>query len=81
VTSSGKHSSLFLEKCLITRGATLFNTVQGLLFATNERKSAASFCRQVATLVPAMFCNFYLVKNPQIADFESLEFRNFLMHV
>jgi hypothetical protein len=27
----------------------------------NERKSAASFCRQVAVLVPDMFC--YIVKN------------------
>jgi hypothetical protein len=80
VTSNGKHSSLFLEKCLITRGPTLFNT-QGLFFATNEWKSAASFCRQVAALVPAVFCNFYFVKNPKIADLESLEFRNFLMHV
>jgi len=30
---------------------------------SNEGKSAASFCRQVAALVPDMFCNFYLVKN------------------
>ncbi len=34
----------------------------------NEGKSAASFCLQVATLVLAMFCNFYLVKNHKIAD-------------
>ena len=33
----------------------------------NEGISAASFCRQVAALVPDMFCNFYLVKNHKIA--------------
>ncbi len=33
----------------------------------NERKSATSFCRQVAAGVQDMFCNFYLVKNPKIA--------------
>jgi hypothetical protein len=30
---------------------------------SNEGKSAASFCRQVAAWFPDMFCNFYLVKN------------------
>jgi hypothetical protein len=58
----------------------------------NEGKSAASFCLQVAALVPAMFCNFYLVKNHEIADnsaategrekissdLESVKFYNFL---
>jgi hypothetical protein len=34
----------------------------------NEGKSAASFCPQVAALVPAMLCNFYLGKNHKIAD-------------
>jgi hypothetical protein len=34
----------------------------------NEGKSAASFCCQVAALVPDMFCNFYLVKNHKIAN-------------
>jgi hypothetical protein len=33
----------------------------------NEGKSAASFCRQVAALVPDMFCNFYILKNHKIA--------------
>jgi hypothetical protein len=33
----------------------------------NEVKSAASFCREVAALVPDMFCKFYLVKNHKIA--------------
>jgi hypothetical protein len=33
----------------------------------NEGKSAAGFCRQVAASVPAMFGNFYLVKNHKIA--------------
>jgi hypothetical protein len=32
----------------------------------NEGKSAASFCCQVAALVPDMFCNFYFVKNHKI---------------
>ncbi len=57
----------------------------------NEGKSAASFCRQVAALVPDMFCYFYLVKNYNIANnsattearekisaySESLEFQKF----
>jgi hypothetical protein len=34
----------------------------------NEGKSAASFCHQVAALVPDMFYNFYLVKNYKIAN-------------
>jgi hypothetical protein len=55
---------------------------------SNDGKSAASFCHQVASCFPDMFCNFYLVKNHQIAknatttkareqistDLESLEF-------
>jgi hypothetical protein len=39
-----------------------------LVLAANEWKSAASFCCQVAALVKAMFCDFYLVKNPKISD-------------
>jgi len=56
--------------------------------STNEGKSAASFCQQVAALVPDMFCNLHLVKNPKMAknsatanarekistDIESLDF-------
>jgi hypothetical protein len=34
----------------------------------NEGISAASFCHQVAALVPGMFCNFYLAKNHKIAN-------------
>jgi hypothetical protein len=34
----------------------------------NEGISAASFCHQVAALVPNMFCSFYLVKNHKIAN-------------
>jgi hypothetical protein len=34
---------------------------------TNEGKSAASYCCQVAAWFPYMFCNFYLVKNHEIA--------------
>ncbi len=30
--------------------------------------SAASFCCQVAALVPDMYCNFYLVKNHKIVN-------------
>jgi hypothetical protein len=53
----------------------------------NEGKSVASFCHQVATWFPDMFCNFYLVKHHEIPqnittkardkisiDLESLEF-------
>ncbi len=35
---------------------------------SNEGMSAASFCCQVAALVPDMFCNFYLVKIHKIAN-------------
>jgi hypothetical protein len=34
----------------------------------NDRISAASFCRQVAALVPDMFSNICLVKNHKIAN-------------
>ena len=34
----------------------------------NEGISATSYCCQVAALVPDMFCNFYLVKNHNIAN-------------
>ncbi len=34
----------------------------------NEGKSAASFCCQVAALVPDMFYNFYFVKNHKTAN-------------
>ncbi len=37
-------------------------------FTINEGKSIASFCRQMATWFPDMFCNFYLVKNHKIAE-------------
>ncbi len=57
----------------------------------NQDKSAARFCHQVATWVPDMFSNFYLVKSHKIAnnsatteakekistDFESLEFQKY----
>jgi hypothetical protein len=33
-----------------------------------SKKSAASFCHQVAALVPHMFCNYYLVKTHKIAN-------------
>jgi hypothetical protein len=56
--------------------------------SANEGKSAASYCQQVAALVPDMFCNFYIVKNHKMAknsttanarqkistDIESLDF-------
>jgi hypothetical protein len=35
---------------------------------TNVGKSAVSFCHQLTAWVPDMFCNFYLVKNPEIAN-------------
>ncbi len=37
-------------------------------YSVNEGKSAASLCRQVATLVTDMFCYFYSVKNHKIAN-------------
>jgi hypothetical protein len=64
-------------------------------FRNYEGKSAASFCHQVATLVPDKFCNFCLVKNHKIAngstttkarekirtDLESSNYRNFYVHL
>ncbi len=41
--------------------------IQASLLHNNEGKIAASFCWQVAALVPDMFCNFYLLKNHKIA--------------
>jgi hypothetical protein len=38
-----------------------------LLPLNNEEKSPASFCHQMAARFPDMFCNFYLVKNHEIA--------------
>ncbi len=38
------------------------------LVESNSVISAASFCCQVAALVPDMFWNFYLVKNDKIAN-------------
>jgi hypothetical protein len=35
---------------------------------SNQDKSAARFCHQVAAWVPDMFCNFYLVKCHKIAN-------------
>ncbi len=60
-----------------------------------EGKSGASFCRQTASWVPDMFCNFYFVKNHKIVknstttkaieklrtDLESIEFLKNVMHV
>jgi hypothetical protein len=34
----------------------------------NGGESAASFCHQLAALLPDMFCNFYLAKNYKIAN-------------
>jgi hypothetical protein len=38
---------------------------------SNEGKSDAIFCRQVAALFPDMIRNFYLVKNHKIAKKKS----------
>jgi hypothetical protein len=37
------------------------------VLATFSNNEAASFSRQVASLIPDMFCNFYLVKSHKIA--------------
>jgi hypothetical protein len=42
--------------------------LNGTACSFNEGKSAASFCRQVAALVPEEFCNFYVVKIHKIAN-------------
>jgi len=44
------------------------NWSQVKLSEINEGESAASFCRQVTAWVPDMFCNFYLVKNHEMAN-------------
>jgi hypothetical protein len=38
------------------------------LYFHNEGKSAVSFCRQVAALVPDRFYNFYFVKNDKLVN-------------
>jgi hypothetical protein len=59
---------------------------------SNQDKSAARFCHQVAAWVPDIFCNFYMVKSHKIAynsatnearekistDLESFEFLEIL---
>jgi hypothetical protein len=35
---------------------------------SNKDKSAARFCRQVASCIWDMFCNFYLMKSHKIAN-------------
>jgi hypothetical protein len=61
-------------------------------WSLNEGESSASFCYQVAAWFPDMFRNFYLLKNPKIAnnltttkarekisiDLESLEFKKMM---
>jgi hypothetical protein len=42
--------------------------MQSKIFPSNEGISAASFCPQVAALVPDMFFNSYLVKNHKSAN-------------
>ncbi len=37
----------------------------------NQEISVASVCHWVATWVPEMFYNFYLVKNQKIADYSA----------
>jgi len=45
---------------MLLRYLTFESSIEGI--------SAASFCCQVAALVPDMFYNFYLVKNHKIAN-------------
>jgi hypothetical protein len=52
------------SKCLIWLLSKIFCQASLILF--NEGKSGASFFCQVAALVSATFCNFYLVKNHKI---------------
>jgi hypothetical protein len=46
----------------------LANFEQHTFKTLNEGISAASFCRQVAPLVPDMFYNFYVVKNHKMPN-------------
>ncbi len=65
VTDNGKHSSLV--RCVIHND----NKIQfqgGNKLGMNEGRSAASFCHQVALMVPDMSSNFYLAKNSEIAN-------------
>jgi hypothetical protein len=51
-----------------TRKSILIDKNNKNAIFTNEGISAASFCRQVAALVPNMFCYFYVMKNHKIAN-------------
>ena len=50
------------------KNPTAQNNVDHLWHFSNEGISAASFCHQMAALVPDIFCNFYIVKNHKIAN-------------
>jgi hypothetical protein len=81
--------------CTITIVVLLELWFTTIRYASNEGKSAASFCHQVAAWFTDMFCNFYSVKNHKIAknstttkakakistDLVSLEFYKKLPHI
>jgi hypothetical protein len=51
----------YLETDLVVKVHNLdLNVVHVFNTSLNEGESAASFCQQVASLFPDMFCNFYL---------------------
>ncbi len=67
-----KQAHLFtLPDCLVRPPALFcppFALVKVDFSPTNESKSAASFCHQMAALFRDMFCSFYLVKNHKTAN-------------
>jgi len=56
-----------LPSCFDGKNYNLHGEITDKLLS-DEGKSVASFCRQVAALVPDMFCNFSLVNNHKFAN-------------
>jgi hypothetical protein len=56
-------------ECVQLHDLKLNLKVKNLIFlALHKDKAAASFCYQEAARVPYIFCNFYVVKDHQIAN-------------
>ncbi len=67
---NGLHWDIQYSLVILFRNETVnlkYTIMSVYLTPSNEGKSAAGFCRQVAAWFPDMFSNFYLAKNHKIA--------------
>jgi hypothetical protein len=62
------NSELSMLQCQTTIDQQLWPQMQKNSSSVNKDKSAAIFCCQMATWLPHMFRNFYLVKNYKTAN-------------